>query len=92
MGRDSITGGTIEAAEVHEGDLAPDDPDPLHLEHGIKIGHIFRLGRKYAKVLGLIIPDENGKIQVVTTGSYSTGVTRIMAALAEASCDDKGLS
>ena len=49
MGRDFAADGTIEAAEVREGDLAPDGSGPLHLERGIEIGHIFQLGRKYAK-------------------------------------------
>ena len=92
MGRDFTADGTIEAAEVREGDLAPDGSGPLHLERGIEIGHIFQLGRKYAKALGLTVLDENGKTQVVTMGSYGIGVTRVMAALAEANCDDKGLS
>ena len=92
MGRDFTADGTIEAAEVREGDLAPDGSGPLHLERGIEIGHIFQLGRKYAKALGLTVLDENGKTQVVTMGSYGVGVTRVMAALAEANCDDKGLS
>ena len=82
----------LEAAVVREGDLAPDGSGPLHLERGIEIGHIFQLGRKYAKALGLTVLDENGKTQVVTMGSYGIGVTRVMAALAEANCDDKGLS
>ena len=92
MGRDFTADGTIEAAEVREGDLAPDGSGPLHLERGIEIGHIFQLGRKYAKALGLTVLDENGKTQVVTMGSYGIGVTRVMAALAEANCDEKGLS
>ena len=57
-----------------------------------EVRHIFQLGRKYAKALGLTVLDENGKSQVVTMGSYGIGVTRVMAALAEANCDDKGLS
>ncbi|MDK7164424.1 proline--tRNA ligase, partial [Winkia sp. UMB3105] len=59
MGRDFTADGTIEAAEVREGDLAPDGSGPLHLERGIEIGHIFQLGRKYAKALGLTVLDEN---------------------------------
>lgn len=92
MGRDFAADGTIEAAEIHEGDPAPDGSGPLHLERGIEIGHIFQLGRKYAQALGLTVLDENGKTQVVTMGSYGIGVTRVMAALAEANCDDKGLN
>ena len=92
MGRDFIADGTIEAAEVREGDPAPDGSGPLHLARGIEIGHIFELGRKYSQALGLSVLDENGKARVVTMGSYGIGVSRVMAALAEANHDDKGLT
>ena len=92
MGRDFTADGTIEAAEVREGDPAPDGSGPLNLARGIEIGHIFELGRKYSQALGLTVLDENGKARVVTMGSYGIGVSRVMAALAEANHDDKGLS
>ncbi|AEG43983.1 proline--tRNA ligase [Isoptericola variabilis] len=91
-GRDFTADGTIEAAEVRAGDPAPDGSGPLELARGIEIGHIFQLGRKYADALGLTVLDENGKQAVVTMGSYGIGVTRIVAALAEANHDDKGLA
>jgi prolyl-tRNA synthetase len=83
---------TIEAAEVRAGDPAPDGSGPLELARGIEIGHIFALGRKYAQALGLTVLDRNGKSVVVTMGSYGIGVTRVMAALAEANHDDAGLA
>ena len=92
MGRDFTADGTIEAAEVRQGDPAPDGSGPLHLARGIEIGHIFELGRKYSQALGLTVLDENGKARVVTMGSYGIGVSRVMAALAEANHDDKGLT
>ncbi|WP_240643931.1 proline--tRNA ligase [Antribacter gilvus] len=91
-GRDFSADGTIEAAEVRAGDLAPDGSGPLELARGIEIGHIFQLGRKYAQALGLTVLDENGKRVVVTMGSYGVGVTRALAALAEANNDEKGLA
>ncbi len=91
-GRDFTADGTVEAAEVRAGDPAPDGSGPLELARGIEIGHIFALGRKYASALGLTVLDQNGKAQVVTMGSYGIGVTRVLAALAEANHDDKGLA
>ncbi len=90
-GRDFTPDGTIEAAEVRDGDPAPDGSGPLHSERGIEIGHIFQLGRKYAEALGLTVLDENGKSRVVTMGSYGIGVSRAVAAIAEQHHDDKGL-
>src|SRR4051812_5616169 len=91
-GRDFTADGTVEAAEVRAGDPAPDGSGPLELARGIEIGHIFALGRKYAQALGLTVLDQNGKSQVVTMGSYGIGVTRVLAALAEANNDDRGLA
>ncbi len=91
-GRDFTADGVVEAAEVRAGDPAPDGSGPLELARGIEIGHIFALGRKYAQALGLTVLDQNGKSQVVTMGSYGIGVTRVLAALAEANHDDKGLA
>lgn len=61
------------------------------MERGIEIGHIFQLGRKYAQALGLTVLDQNGKSVVVTMGSYGIGVSRAVAAIAEATLDDIGL-
>jgi len=91
-GRDFTADGTVEAAEVRAGDPAPDGSGPLELARGIEIGHIFALGRKYASALGLTVLDQNGKAQVVTMGSYGIGVTRVLAALAEANHDERGLA
>ncbi len=90
-GRDFNADGIIDIAEVREGDQAPDGSGALELARGIEIGHVFQLGRKYAQALGLQVLDENGKLQTVTMGSYGIGVTRLVAVLAEANRDDKGL-
>lgn len=90
-GRDFTWDGTIEAVEVREGDEAPDGSGPLVAARGIEMGHIFQLGRKYAEALGLKVLDRNGKLATVTMGSYGVGVTRAIAALAEANHDDRGL-
>ncbi len=91
-GRDFTADGVIDVAEVREGDPAPDGSGPLSLARGIEMGHIFQLGRKYAESLGLKVLDENGKLVTVTMGSYGVGVSRAVAAVAESTCDERGLS
>ena len=90
-GRDFDADGVADIAEVRAGDQAPDGSGPLELARGIEIGHVFQLGRKYAEALDLKVLDENGKLVTVTMGSYGIGVTRLVAVLAEANHDDKGL-
>jgi prolyl-tRNA synthetase len=90
-GRDFTPDGTIEAAEVRDGDEAPDGSGPLELARGIEMGHIFQLGRKYAESLGLQVLDENGSLVTVTMGSYGVGVSRAVAAVVENSFDELGI-
>ncbi|MFJ6114710.1 proline--tRNA ligase [Agrococcus sediminis] len=90
-GRDFAGDGWVEAADVREGDPAPDGSGPVTLERGMEIGHVFQLGRKYAEALGLKVLDQNGKLVTVTMGSYGIGVTRNLAAIVERSHDEKGI-
>jgi len=90
-GRDFTADGVIEAAEIREGDPAPDGSGPLTLARGIEMGHIFQLGRKFSDVLGLKVLDQNGKLVTVTMGSYGVGISRAVAAVVEGTCDEKGL-
>jgi prolyl-tRNA synthetase len=90
-GRDFAPDGTIEAAGVKPGDLAPDGSGPLELARGIEMGHIFQLGKKYAEALGLQVLDETGKLVTVTMGSYGVGVSRAVAAIVENSHDSDGI-
>lgn len=91
-GRDFVADGVAEVSDVRAGDPAPDGSGPLETARGMEIGHVFQLGRKYAEALGLKVQDENGKLATVTMGSYGIGVTRILAILAEAHNDEKGLA
>ena len=90
-GRDFVADGVADIAEVRAGDPAPDGSGPVELARGMEIGHVFQLGRKYAEALELKVLDENGKLVTVTMGSYGIGVTRILAAIAEANHDEHGL-
>ncbi|HQA24195.1 MAG TPA: His/Gly/Thr/Pro-type tRNA ligase C-terminal domain-containing protein, partial [Rhodoglobus sp.] len=90
-GRDFVGDGVVQVGEVLAGDPAPDGSGPVELARGMEIGHVFQLGRKYAEALGLKVLDENGKLVTVTMGSYGIGVTRILAVIAEANNDEKGL-
>jgi prolyl-tRNA synthetase len=90
-GRDFTADGTIQAAEIRQGDPSPDGNGVLTLARGIEMGHIFQLGTKYAEVLGLKVLDSSGKLVTVTMGSYGVGVSRAVAAVAEDNHDGRGL-
>ena len=90
-GRDFTSDGVVEIANVLAGDPAPDGSGPVELARGMEIGHVFQLGRFFAERLGLKVLDENGKLVTVTMGSYGIGVTRVLAVIAEANNDERGL-
>lgn len=90
-GRDFVADGTIEAAEVRDGDPSPDGAGPLVSARGIEIGHIFQLGRKYTDAFEVDVLGENGKPVRLTMGSYGIGVSRLVAVIAEQHHDDIGL-
>ncbi|MVU76750.1 proline--tRNA ligase [Nocardia sp. ET3-3] len=90
-GRDFTPDGTIEAAEVRDGDPSPDGRGVLEAARGIEIGHIFQLGQKYTDAFDVDVLGENGKPVRLTMGSYGVGVSRMVAVLAEQKHDEKGL-
>ncbi len=90
-GRDFVPDGTIEAAEVRDGDPSPDGAGPLVSARGIEIGHIFQLGRKYTDAFSADVLGEDGKPVRLTMGSYGIGVSRLVAVIAEQHHDELGL-
>ncbi|MER5264714.1 proline--tRNA ligase [Actinosynnema sp. NPDC002837] len=91
VGRDFTPDGTIDVAEVREGDASPDGKGLLVAARGIEIGHIFQLGRKYADAFSLDALGPDSKPIRITMGSYGIGVSRLVAVIAEQSHDDRGL-
>lgn len=90
-GRDFTPDGTVEAAEVRDGDPSPDGRGTLVSARGIEIGHIFQLGYKYTDAFEVDVLGENGKPVRLIMGSYGIGVSRMVAVIAEQQHDDKGL-
>jgi prolyl-tRNA synthetase len=90
-GRDFTADGTIEAAEVRDGDPSPDGAGTLVSARGIEVGHIFQLGRKYTDAFTVDVLGEDGKPVRLTMGSYGLGVSRLVAVIAEQQHDELGL-
>ena len=65
------------------------DPSPKHdggilrETKGIEVGHVFKLGTKYADAMGVSVLDENNQHRPVIMGCYGIGVNRILAAAIE---------
>lgn len=76
---------------VKAGELTMDKKSPLRISKAIEVGHIFKLGSKYAEALGARFIDVNGKEQVLVMGSYGIGIERIAASYIEQNHDEKGI-
>ncbi|GAA2722250.1 proline--tRNA ligase [Actinocorallia aurantiaca] len=64
---------------------------PLEVQRTVEVGHIFKLGYKYADALGIEVLDANGERARVIMGCYGIGVERAMAAIIECHHDDRGI-
>ncbi len=58
---------------------------------GIEVGHIFMFGTKYSEPMQALFTSQEGKNIPMQMGSYGIGVSRLVAALIEASHDDDGI-
>jgi prolyl-tRNA synthetase len=58
---------------------------------GIEVGHVFFLGKKYAKPMGVNFLDKDGHEKPTEMGCYGIGVTRIVAAAIEQNHDKDGI-
>jgi prolyl-tRNA synthetase len=61
------------------------------LYRGIEGGHVFQLGKKYSKAMGLTVLDEQGQSVTPEMGCYGIGVSRLAAAVIEQRHDAKGM-
>jgi prolyl-tRNA synthetase len=58
---------------------------------GIEVGQIFYFGTKYSLPMNAVVTGPDGKDVPVEGGSYGIGVSRLVAAIIEASHDDNGI-
>jgi prolyl-tRNA synthetase len=58
---------------------------------GIEVGHIFFFGTKYTEPMKCQVQGKEGELITVQCGSYGIGVSRLVAAIIEASHDDAGI-
>ena len=65
---------------------------PLRAERGVEVGNIFKLGTKYADSFGATFLAEDGTEHPIVMGCYGIGVGRLLACVAEAHHDERGLT
>jgi prolyl-tRNA synthetase len=60
-------------------------------KRAVEIGHIFKLGDKYSKVMKADFTDKAGQSHPVIMGCYGIGLPRLMAMVVESNHDEKGI-
>jgi prolyl-tRNA synthetase len=80
-----------EVWKLQEGDEAPDGSGKVTLKRGLELGHIFKLGTRYSEAFNVRLQDKDGKVKPLIMGSYGIGIERLLAAIAETHCDERGL-
>src|SRR5262245_2658483 len=70
---------------------AVSDAGRRYVGRGIEVGHIFYFGTRYSEPLKAQVQDKDGNPVTVHMGSYGIGVSRMPAAIIEASHDDNGI-
>ena len=90
--RDLLPHATLaELRTVQAGEGCPRCDGTLDVFKALEVGHIFKLGTKYAESMGATVLDAEGKQVAIVMGSYGIGVERIMAAAIELHHDDNGI-
>jgi prolyl-tRNA synthetase len=77
---------------VAEGDASVVDGGPLQVRKTVEVGHIFKLGYKYSRSMGLHVTNEAGEEITPIMGSYGIGIERILAAAVELYHDRDGMA
>ena len=81
----------VEIATAREGDPSPMGAGTLHINRGIEVGHIFKLGTKYSESMKCEVADQNQKMVPLAMGCYGLGLGRTIAAAIEQHHDDVGI-
>ncbi len=90
MGRDFIAE-VYDIRSIAAGDVCPCCDHKISLARGVEVGHIFKLGTKYAKALNCNYSDEDGNEKPMVMGCYGIGINRSMAAVIEQYHDENGI-
>lgn len=90
-GRDWQATLVADIATVREGDACPRCGEPLACVRGVEIGHIFKLGTRFASALGALFLDADGSEKPIVMGSYGIGLERLLQIIIEQHSDERGI-
>ncbi len=90
-GRDWTAATVADIAMAQPGDTCAQCDCSLEMQRGIELGHIFKLGTRYADPMDATFLDADGERRTPIMGCYGIGVERLMAAAVQANHDELGI-
>ena len=90
-GRDWTAATVADIGTAQPGDSCAQCDGSLEMKRGIELGHIFKLGTRYAEPMEATFLDSDGERRTPIMGCYGIGVERLMAAVVQANHDELGI-
>jgi len=90
-GRDWTAATVADIGMAQPGDTCTECDDALEMQRGIELGHIFKLGTRYADPMEATFLDADGERRTPIMGCYGIGIERLMAAVVQANHDELGI-
>ena len=91
IGRDFQVESFADLRIAKPGDACPRCSGTIQFVRGIEVGHVFKLGTKYSKVMKAVYLDRDGKEKTMIMGCYGIGIGRTVAACIEQNFDANGI-
>jgi prolyl-tRNA synthetase len=91
LDRDARVDAYADIRVIAAGDACPVCGGAMDFPRGIEVGHVFKLGAKYAEPMRCVFLDEGGKERSMVMGCYGIGVSRVLAACIEQNHDEHGI-
>ncbi len=89
--RDFAIDDYIDLRFIQEGDPSPDGMGLIKFTEGIGVGHLRKLGTTFSEQMKGTFLNEHGRTKPFIMGSYSLGISRLLATIAEQFNDENGL-
>lgn len=79
------------ADKANELKNCPECGQTVFVSSAIELGHCFKLGTLYSKKMGAYFSSKDGRKRALEMGCYGIGINRVIAAVVEASHDERGI-
>jgi len=90
-GRDFPMEEIVDFRIVSDGERCPNCDSKIKISRAIELGHIFKLGTKYSKLMKAEYTDSKGGDYPIIMGCYGIGLERIMSGAIDLHSDENGI-